>query len=134
MSFSPSRLAALRKRTIWTLVAGVAIGSTGHIAAVTVGTIVAEQIAGTAALAGLPAASVVLGSAIGSALLSLLMARTGRRRVGLSAGYVISVCGAIVAASDPDAEYEEMLLKARAVLAAVGGTLVPDRELAAVRE
>jgi MFS family permease len=99
MSLSPSRLAAVRKRTIWTLVAGVAIGSTGHIAAVTVGTIVAEQIAGTAALAGLPAASVVLGSAIGSVLLSLLMARTGRRRAGLSAGYVISVCGAIVAAA-----------------------------------
>jgi MFS family permease len=99
MSLSPSRLAAVRKRTIWTLVAGVAIGSTGHIAAVTVGTIVAAEIAGTAALAGLPAASVVLGSAIGSALLSLLMVRTGRRRAGLSAGYVISVCGAIVAAA-----------------------------------
>ena len=99
MSFSLSRLAALRKRTIWTLVAGVAIGSTGHIAAVTVGTIVAAEITGTAALAGLPAASVVLGSAIGSVLLALLMARTGRRRAGLSAGYVISVCGAIVAAS-----------------------------------
>ena len=99
MSLSPSRLAALRKRTIWTLVAGVAIGSTGHIAAVTVGTIVAAEIAGTAALAGLPAASVVLGSAIGSVVLALLMARTGRRRVGLSAGYVVSVLGAIVAAS-----------------------------------
>ena len=98
MSLSPSRLAALRQRTIWTLVAGVAIGSTGHIAAVTVGTIVAEQIAGTAALAGLPAASVVLGSAIGSALLSLLMARRGRR-AGLSLGYTISVGGAIVAAA-----------------------------------
>jgi MFS family permease len=99
MSLSPSRVAALRKRTIWTLVAGVAIGSTGHIAAVTVGTIVAAEITGTAALAGLPAASVVLGSAIGSVVLALLMARTGRRRVGLSAGYVISVCGAIVAAA-----------------------------------
>jgi MFS family permease len=98
MSLSPSRLAALRQRTIWILVAGVAIGSTGHIAAVTVGTIVAEQIAGTAALAGLPAASVVLGSAIGSALLSLLMARRGRR-AGLSLGYTISVGGAIVAAA-----------------------------------
>ena len=98
MSLSPSRLAVLRQRTIWTLVAGVAIGSTGHIAAVTVGTIVAEQIAGTAALAGLPAASVVLGSAIGSALLSLLMARRGRR-AGLSLGYTISVGGAIVAAA-----------------------------------
>ena len=90
MSFSPSRLEALRQRTIWTLVAGVAIGSTGHIAAVTVGTIVAGELAGTSALAGLPAASVVLGSAMGSALLSILMARRGRR-AGLSLGYTISV-------------------------------------------
>ena len=96
MSFRPSQLDALRRRTIWTLVAGVAIGSTGHIAAVTVGTIVAEEIAGTSALAGLPAASVVLGSAIGSALLSLLMARRGRR-VGLALGYSISVVGAVFA-------------------------------------
>jgi MFS family permease len=96
MSFTPSHLDALRRRTIWTLVAGVAIGSTGHIAAVTVGTIVAEELAGTSALAGLPAASVVLGSAIGSALLSLVMARRGRR-LGLSLGYTISVLGALVA-------------------------------------
>ena len=98
MSFSPSRLEALRQRTIWTLVAGVALGSTGHIAAVTVGTIVAGELAGTAALAGLPAASVVLGAALGSALLSILMARRGRR-AGLSLGYAISVAGAIVATS-----------------------------------
>ena len=101
MSFSPSRLDALRQRTIWTLVAGVAIGSTGHIAAVTVGTIVAGELAGTAALAGLPAASVVLGSAMGSALLSILMARRGRR-AGLSLGYTISVAGAIVATGRGD--------------------------------
>jgi len=98
MSFEPSHIEALRRRTIWTLVAGVAIGSTGHIAAVTVGTIVAEEIAGTSALAGLPAASVVLGSAVGSALLSLLMARRGRR-IGLALGYTISVGGALVAAA-----------------------------------
>jgi MFS family permease len=98
VALSPSRLAHLRQRTIWTLVAGVAIGSTGHIAAVTVGTIVAAELAGSSALAGLPAASVVLGSAIGSALLSYLMARRGRR-AGLSLGYTISVCGALVATS-----------------------------------
>jgi len=98
MSFEPSHIETLRRRTIWTLVAGVAIGSTGHIAAVTVGTIVAEEIAGTSALAGLPAASVVLGSAVGSALLSLLMARRGRR-IGLALGYTISVGGALVAAA-----------------------------------
>src|SRR5512145_2669818 len=93
---SPSRLAHLRERTIRTLVAGVAIGSTGHIAAVTVGTIAAADIAGSSALAGLPAASVVLGSALGSALLSMLMARRGRR-IGLALGYTVSVLGALVA-------------------------------------
>jgi MFS family permease len=96
MSFTPSQLDALRRRTIWTLVAGVAIGSTGHIAAVTVGTIAAADIAGSSALAGLPAASVVLGSALGSALLSMLMARRGRR-LGLALGYTVSVLGALVA-------------------------------------
>jgi MFS family permease len=98
MDLSPSRLAHLRERTIWTLVAGVAIGSTGHIAAVTVGTIVAAEITGSSALAGLPAASVILGSALGSILLSMLMARRGRRP-GLSLGYAISVIGALVATS-----------------------------------
>jgi para-aminobenzoate synthetase len=48
-------------------------------------------------------------------------------------GLQIGSGGAIVAASDPDAEHDEMLLKARAVLAAIGGTLTDHRELAAAR-
>ena len=54
IALSPSRLAHLRQRTIWTLVAGVALGSTGHIAAVTVGTIVAGELAGTPRSPALP--------------------------------------------------------------------------------
>ena len=49
-------------------------------------------------------------------------------------GLQIGAGGAIVAASDPDAEHDEMVLKARAVLEAVGGTLVDERELAAAHE
>jgi len=41
-------------------------------------------------------------------------------------GLRIGAGGAIVAASDPDAEHDEMLLKARAVLAAIGGTVVSE--------
>src|SRR5215208_6369718 len=48
-------------------------------------------------------------------------------------GLQIGSGGAIVTASDPDAEHDEMLLKARAVLEAVGGTLTDDRRLAATR-
>jgi para-aminobenzoate synthetase len=39
-------------------------------------------------------------------------------------GMSIGAGGAILAGSDPDAEVEEMLLKARAVLDPVGGTVV----------
>jgi para-aminobenzoate synthetase len=48
-------------------------------------------------------------------------------------GLRIGAGGAIVAASDPEAELEEMLLKARPVLETVGGTLAARREAAAHR-
>jgi para-aminobenzoate synthetase len=65
----------------------------------------------------------------GTADLSIVI----RTLVASRGGLQIGSGGAIVAASDPDAEHEEMLLKARAVLQAVGGTSVDDRELAAAR-
>jgi para-aminobenzoate synthetase len=65
----------------------------------------------------------------GSADLSIVIRTLVASRHGLQIG----AGGAIVAASDPDAEHDEMLLKARAVLAAVGGTLATDRELSAAR-
>ena len=92
---SKDHVDGIRRRTTWSLVAGVALGSTGHIAAVTVATIAARQLAGTAAFAGLPGAAVVLGAATGSVVLSRLMARTGRRRTGLATGYGTGVVGAM---------------------------------------
>jgi MFS family permease len=90
-------LERLRRRSVATLVAGVALGSTGHIAAVTVATIVATHIAGgTTAWSGAPAAAVVLGAAAGASVLSWLMVRQGRR-TGLAAGYAVSVVGAVIA-------------------------------------
>src|SRR4029078_436800 len=90
-------LERLRKRTVGALVAGVALGSTGHIAAVTVAPIGATHIAGgPTAWSGAPSATVVLGAAAGASALSWLMVRRGRR-VGLAVGYVVSVIGAIVA-------------------------------------
>ena len=63
----------------------------------------------------------------GTADLSIVI----RTLVASPHGLQIGAGGAIVAASDPDAEHDEMVLKARAVLEAVGGTLVDERELAA---
>jgi MFS family permease len=91
-----SRLDDLRRRTVRVLFGGVALGSTGHIAAVTVATIVAEDLSGSPLLSGAPGAAVVLGAAVGAASLSRLMVARGRR-VGLSSGYVIGVAGALLA-------------------------------------
>lgn len=76
--------------------AGVALGSTGHIAAVTVATIAAEELAGSSAWAGVPGAAVVLGAAGGALLLSAIMVRAGRR-TGLATGYALGVLGAVLA-------------------------------------
>jgi MFS family permease len=89
-------LESARRRTRWALFASVALGSTGHIAAVTVAAIVGQDLLGTAALAGAPGAAVVFGAAIGALALSSLMARRGRR-IGLTAGYVIGLVGAAIA-------------------------------------
>ena len=96
IALPPAELAAKRKRARNTLVVGVALGSTGHIAAAVVGTIVAAELLGSEALAGAPGATVVLGAALGAVLLSALMARRGRR-AGLVAGYSIGVLGAFIA-------------------------------------
>jgi MFS family permease len=99
--FEPAHLNAgervrLRSRTVKVLVAGVALGSTGHIAAVTVAPIVASQLTGSSAFSGVPGAAVVLGAAVGASALSALMARRGRRP-GIAAGYGLGVVGALVA-------------------------------------
>jgi MFS family permease len=93
---SASDLARLRRRSLWTLVGGVSLGSTGHIAALTVATIVAGDMTGSVELAGTPAAAVVFGAALGATSLSWLMSRRGRR-LGLAAGYLVGVLGAAVA-------------------------------------
>jgi para-aminobenzoate synthetase len=65
----------------------------------------------------------------GTADLSIVI----RTLVASPHGLQIGSGGAIVDASDPGSEHDEMLLKARAVLGAVGGSVVAGRELADAR-
>jgi MFS family permease len=95
-TFPPATLDRPRRRTVIGLVTGVALGSTGHIAAVTVATIVASELSSSEELAGAPSAAVVFGAALGATGLSWLMSRRGRR-IGLTAGYAVGVVGAVVA-------------------------------------
>ena len=85
---------ATRRRLQTSLILGVGLGSTGYIAAITVATIVAKDLSGGSAFAGLPGAAIVLGSATASQLLSRFMVRHGRR-AGLTLGYGIGAAGAV---------------------------------------
>ena len=87
---------AARTRTRWALFASVALGSTGHLAAVTVAAIVGQDLLGSAVLAGAPGAAVVFGAAFGAIALSAVMARRGRR-IGLTSGYLLGLVGALIA-------------------------------------
>ena len=86
--------AATRRRLQTSLVLGVGLGSTGYIAAITIATIVAKELSGGSSFAGLPGATIVLGSAAASQLLSRFMVLYGRR-AGLVLGYGIGAAGAL---------------------------------------
>lgn len=77
------------------LFSSVGLGATGYIATVTVAPLVAQDIMGDTAWIGVPVATSIIGTAAGTAFLSYLMARRGRR-FGLVFGYFM---GAIAAAT-----------------------------------
>jgi MFS family permease len=88
-------LPRLRRRMQWVLFAVAALGSTGYIAAVTVGTLVAADFSGGAALGGLPTATTTIGTAIAASLIALVMLRWGRR-LGLLLGLAVGILGGAI--------------------------------------
>ncbi|MEC1550137.1 MFS transporter [Bacillus rugosus] len=91
---SPEKQKALYKRTLFVVSISQIFGGAGLAAGVTVGALIAQQMLGTDAFAGLPSALFTLGSA-GSALVVGRLSQRYGRRTGLSAGFVIGGLGAI---------------------------------------
>ncbi|MCY9382699.1 MFS transporter [Bacillus inaquosorum] len=91
---SPEKQKALYKRTLFVVSISQICGGAGLAAGVTVGALIAQQMLGTDAFAGLPSALFTLGSA-GSALFVGRLSQRYGRRTGLSAGFVIGGLGAI---------------------------------------
>ncbi|HET9416519.1 MAG TPA: MFS transporter [Candidatus Limnocylindria bacterium] len=116
----PARLPGMRSRLRWTLFAMSALGSTGYIAAITVGTLVAAEIHGDATLGGVPTAAATVGTATAATLLSGLMLRVGRR-AGLLGGLVVGVVGAILAVGAVVADSIVLLLVASALTGFANG-------------
>lgn len=84
----------LYKRTLMVVSISQVFGGAGLAAGVTVGALLAQQILGTDAFAGLPTALFTLGSA-GSALLVGRLSQHYGRRTGLTTGFLIGGLGAI---------------------------------------
>ncbi|MET4901584.1 hypothetical protein PV760_13010 [Paenarthrobacter sp. CC6] len=92
-ALSPERRHALYRRTLVVVIVSQIFGGAGLAAGVTVGALLAQQMLGTAGLAGLPAALFTLGSAGAALVVGRLSQRNGRR-VGLAAGFIAGGVGA----------------------------------------
>lgn len=91
---SSEKLKLLYKRTLMVVSISQIFGGAGLAAGVTVGALLAQQMLGTDAFAGVPTALFTLGSA-GSALLVGRLSHRYGRRTGLTAGFIIGGLGAI---------------------------------------
>jgi MFS family permease len=105
----------VRRRLTSVLFGGVALGATAYIAAVTVSTLAAEEILGSATLSGVPSATATLGTAFGATLLTRSVVRRGRRP-GLITGYAVGVIGCAVAIAAFGANSFPLLLLGMALL------------------
>ncbi|MDI2586562.1 MFS transporter [Psychrobacillus sp. NEAU-3TGS] len=90
----PEKQKQLYKRTLLIIVISQMFGGAGLAAGITVGALLAEQMLGTGAFAGIPAALFTLGSAGAALVVGRLSNHYGRRR-GLSTGFIVGGLGAI---------------------------------------
>ncbi len=86
-------LAALQRRTVRVLIAAQLLGALGLAAGGTAGSLLATEITGSQAAAGLPLAVLVLGSGVGAVAVTRVMERSGRR-AGLAAAHLSGALGA----------------------------------------
>ncbi len=75
--------------------AGAAIGATGYYVGAASAPLVGQDLSGGVALAGLPSAVGIVGTALGATLITAIFERS-TRRVGLASGYGLGVAGALV--------------------------------------
>src|SRR5699024_3329663 len=96
----PEKQQQLYKRTLITVVISQMCGGAGLAAGITVGALLAEEMLGTNAFAGVPAALFTLGSAVAALAVGRFSNRFGRR-IGLAGGFItggIGAAGVVLAA------------------------------------
>ena len=110
----------LQRRTVRVLVLTQLLGGLGLAAGVAVGALLARDLLGGDALAGLPSAVATAGGAFAAVPISRLMVRSGRRP-GLTAGYATGGAGAAVVLASAQLRSFALLLVGM-VLFGVGNT------------
>ena len=85
----------IQRRSLWVLMATVAVGGAGTGGAFSIVAVLAEEITGSETLSGIAAAGMTTGAALAAVPLAKLMARSGRR-VGLRSGYLLALAGALL--------------------------------------
>ena len=89
-------IAAVQARTVRTLVVSQAVGAVGVTIGIATASLLARDLSGSEAMAGLAQTFQVLGTAATAYVLARVMRRRGRR-VGLVAGYLLGATGAALA-------------------------------------
>ena len=120
----------LQRRTVQVLVVAQLLGALGLAAGGTAGALLAEDLTGTPASAGLPLAVLVLGSGIGAVAITRLMDHAGRR-VGLTVAHLGGALGAAVAVAAAALGYWPLLLAGCALLGGGNAAVMLARYAAA---
>jgi MFS family permease len=121
---------ASERRTLGVLAAATAVGSLGLAAGGTAGALLAEDITGSEAAAGVPLGVLVAGSAAGALLIARQTARSGRA-AGLILGYSLGTAGAVAVIAAAIASNFLLVLVGSAALGAANASVFLTRYAAA---
>ncbi len=121
---------AVQRRTVGVLVGSQALGGLGNTVGIAVAAVLAKEVSGSEALAGLVQTMQVLGAAAASFLLARLMGRRGRR-IGLVAGYLLGALGAAILVVGGAVDSYVVLLVGAALLGSNSATSYQARYAAA---
>jgi MFS family permease len=119
-----------RRSTLILLAVATAIGALGLAAGGSAGALLAEDMTGSAAWAGVPLGMLVLGSAAGALRISRQTSRRGRGP-GLALGYAVGVAGAAMVVTAAEIDDFPLLLAGSAALGAANAAVFLARYAAA---
>jgi MFS family permease len=120
----------LQHRTVRVLATAQVLGGLGVGAGISVGGLIAEDVSGSTAMAGLAQTATVLGAAVAALPMARLMSARGRRP-GLAGGYVVALGGALLVVVGAVVDAFPLVLVGAALMGAGTATNLQSRYAAA---